>query len=115
MKRRRPVRREGQPSRQDTRVRRNFVDPSKMKASELKALVCLYLHGKPAPFLTGHAFCTKAHHPSISPMECIIPWRIVNQLVSLKLAANGDVGVVLTGAGKGIGRSLAEKPILGYD
>lgn len=116
MRHRQTIRREGDTTQKRRQVRRTFVDPSKLKASELKALVCLYLYNKPAPFLTGHAFCTTVLHPSVSRRETIIPWKIINSLVSLKLAAMDlDTNVVLTGAGKGIGRSLATKPILGYD
>lgn len=119
MKRRKPVRREGQetsPVANNRKIRRTFVDPSKLRASELKALVCLYLHGKPVPFLTGHAFCRQVSHPSIEPPECTIGWKIINSLVDNKLALfDNDSNINLTGAGKGIGRSLADKPILGYD
>lgn len=113
MKRRQSIRREGTEAQK--RLRRTFVDPSKLKASELKALVCLYLYNKPAPFLTGHAFCTTVSHPSVSRRETIIPWKIINSLVSHRLAVMDRGNVVLTGAGKGIGRSLSAKPILGYD
>jgi len=116
MKRRRPVRREGQEASDRRQVRRTFVDPSQLKASELKAVVCLFLHGEAAPFLDGHAFCRRVNHPSIDPPECTIGWQVIKSLVANKLAnVNNKNDVILTGAGRGIGRSLANKPILGYD
>ena len=117
MKRQRTTRKGDQTEkRKEKRVRRNFVDPSQMKASWLKALVCIFQHGRPVPYITGHAFCTGVSHPSIETPEHTVKWTILNKLIELKLAyMNGDSNVVLTTAGRGMSRSLNDKPILGYD
>lgn len=106
-----------QPSiKRDKRINRNFVDPSGMKASWLKALVCIFQHGKPVPYVTGHAFCTGVHHGSIDSSDHTINWKVLSGLFELKLAyVDGDGNVNLTGSGRGIGRSLNDKPIMGYD
>jgi hypothetical protein len=116
MKRRTPIRRNNNEPVRQRQVRRTFVDPSKMKASELKALVCLFLHGKPAPFLTGHAFCSEVVHVSINPRDTFISWKVIKELIRLKLVYfDKDINVQLTGAGRGISRGLSNKPIHGYD
>ena len=117
MKRQRTTRKGDQTEpRKDKRLGRSFVDPSKMKASWLKALVCLFQHGRPAPFITGHVFCYGVRHPSIDKPDHTINWRVLSELFNLKLAyVDGSGSVNLTGAGRGIGRSLSDKPILGYD
>ena len=110
------------------KVGRHHVDPSQMKASELKGLVAIYLYhkknDKPPPFVTGHVFCTGVSHISIDPSDTIIDWKIVNVLEDLKLVKREDMiqnnnhtmtHVALTGAGSGIARIFASKPILGYD
>ena len=116
MKRKPSVRGQNDEPRKDKRVRRNFVDPSQMKASRLKGLVCLWQHGSPVPMITGHAFCSGVDHPSIQKPEHMVNWKVLHDLFELKLAyLDTDGNVSLTGAGREIGRSLSDKPILGYD
>ncbi len=99
----------------EPRLRR--VNPSDMKASELKALVCLFLNHRPAPFITGHAFCSQGiTHPSIQREDVTIHWKLIDRLADLGLAfKTPGCDISLTSAGIGIGRSLADKPINGYD
>lgn len=112
------------------RINPTFVDPSTLAASSLKAVVCLYLYGRPAPFVSGHAFCFGIKHQSISAADTFINWKTIGILKELKLVYVDEhtekckdnpekVQVIrnvnLTSAGRGMAKSFKNKPILGYD
>lgn len=84
-----------------------FIRAGDLTATELRAVVALHNHGKEAPIAAGIAFTR----------EVIIRWNVFLRLVELGLAyrAEGDVGIGLTNKGHGMGRSMKDRPILGYD
>jgi hypothetical protein len=82
-----------------------FINPNNLKASELKAIVALFKHGRPAAVSAGHIF-TKS---------LVIKWNIINELSSLKIVTNENGNVSLTSVGVGIGKSFAGRKIFGRD
>ncbi len=82
-----------------------FINPNQLKASELKAIVALFKHGRPASISAGHIF-TKS---------LIIKWTTIKDLSDMKVITNENGIVTLTNTGIGIGKNFAGRRILGYD
>lgn len=82
-----------------------FVHPSELRAYELRAVLALHKHGKPAPVSAGHCFAAKM----------AIKWGAFLRLIDLGLAYWVGDRVDLTPAGHGMARGLEHRRIVGYD
>jgi hypothetical protein len=85
--------------------RPGHVDPSKLKASELRALVAMLKNRSQAVTCDGHAFTG----------TLIFRFSVVVKLLELGLLYRYPDRVELTRSGQGIARIFEKRPILGYD
>ena len=97
-------------------MKHKSTESKKIKASLIKAIICINQHGKPVPIITGHLFCSNVKHQNIKPDETIINWRVIKELTQLDLVyTDDDNSVRLTRSGKGISKNMINRPIVGYD
>lgn len=82
-----------------------YVNPSKLKASELRALVAMHKNGNYALTCDGHAFTR----------TLIFRFSVAVELIRLGLMSQEPDRIELSRAGEGIARSFSNRPILGYD
>lgn len=82
-----------------------FISPSELTATQIKSLISIKDHNKPAPISSGFAFTRSGY----------ISWKLIRELCELNLIISDGENVVLTKAGSRIASNFSNKSVLGYD